>query len=326
MSWAHPDLLWLLAALILLASLDVLWRRHALARCSAVGAGVPNLTSQVSRGRVTLRAFLLWLGLGLGICALVGPRWGASEELHQSQGCDLLVILDCSRSMLANDLYPTRIEAARRKAIDLLQLAPEMRMALMPFAAMPVLRCPLTGDHDALAEMLQDCSPDLFPAENGYQGTAIGDAVLAGIRVLGNKQSDRGQAILVMSDGADDDKAAVTAAAKAAKDAGIPVYGLFFADPQRTVSMVIDGKKEVMDSDRSTLDTLARATGGICVNAGNDPQDIQAIHDHLVSHVTQLPWEEHRRVLMSERYLWLLLPGFALLAIGGALSTRRSIP
>jgi len=308
MSWARPDLLWLLAALLLLAGVNLLWRRRVLAMDAAVGAGVPHLTSRVSRTRVTLRALLLWGGLGLGLCALAGPRWGASDELHRSSGCDLLVVLDCSRSMLANDLYPTRIEAARRKAIDLLRLAPETRMALMPFAAMPVLRCPLTGDHDALAEMLQDCSPDLFPAESGYQGTAIGDAVLAGIRVLG-KQSDRGQAILVMSDGADEDKAAVAAAAAAAKDAGIPVYGLFFADPQRTVSLVIDGKKEVMDSDRTTLDTLA-----------------QTIHDHLVSHVTQLPWEEHRRVVMSERYLWLLLPGIALLAVGSFLSTRRSGP
>jgi Ca-activated chloride channel family protein len=325
MSWARPDLLWLLAALLLLAGANLWWRRRVLAMDAAVGAGVPHLTGRVSRARVTLRALLLWGGLLLGLCALAGPRWGASDELHRSSGCDLLLVLDCSRSMLANDLYPTRIEAARRKAIDLLRLAPETRMALMPFAAMPVLRCPLTGDHDALAEMLQDCSPDLFPAESGYQGTAIGDAVLAGIRVLG-KQSDRGQAILVMSDGADDDKAAVKAAAAAAKDAGIPVYGLFFADPQRTVSLVIDGKKEVMDSDRSTLDTLAHATGGICVNAGNDPQDIQTIHDHLVSHVTQLPWEEHRRVVMSERYLWLLLPGITLLAMGSLLSTRRSGP
>ena len=170
---------------------------------------------------------------------------------------------------------PTRIEAARRKAIDLLRLAPETRMALMPFAAMPVLRCPLTGDHDALAQMLQDCSPELFPAENGYQGTAIGDAVRAGLGVLG-KQSDRGQAILVMSDGADDDKAAVAAAAKAAKSAGIPVYGLFFADPQRKVTLLIDGKEEVMDADRTTLDALAHATGGIVHQCRQRPQGHRA--------------------------------------------------
>jgi Ca-activated chloride channel family protein len=324
MSWAHPHLFWLLAAVLALALISWRWSTRVRRARAGVGAGVAHLSTSVARRRSGIRAVLLWGCLVLGIAALAGPRWGASDELHASRGCDLLVMLDCSRSMLAADLYPSRIEAARRKAIDLLRLAPETRMALMPFAAMPVLRCPLTGDHEALSLMLQDCSPDLFPAENGYQGTAIGAAVQSGLTVLG-KQSDRGQAILVMSDGADDDHAAVDAAAHAAKAAGIPVYGLFFADPERKVTLVIDGKEEVMDADRSTLDLLAKQSGGICVNAGNDPKDIDLIHEHLVSHVTQLPWEEHRRVVMSERYQWLLLPALACLALGLIMPTRRGV-
>jgi len=323
MSWAHPQLLWLIALAGAGGLLSWWWGRQVRRSRAAVGAGVPHLSAGVARHRSAVRALLLWGGLIAGVGALAGPRWGASDELHVSRGCDLLLVLDCSRSMLATDLYPTRIEAARRKAIDLLRLAPETRMALMPFAAMPVLRCPLTGDHDALALMLQDCSPELFPAENGYQGTAIGDAVQAGLTVLG-KQSDRGQAILVMSDGADDDHQAVAAAAKAAKSAGIPVYGLFFADPERKVTLVIDGKEEVMDADRSTLDTLASESGGLCINAGNDPQDIVLLHDHLISHVTQLPWEERRRVVMSERFQWLLLPALVALTLGTLIPTRRA--
>ena len=79
-----------------------------------------------------------------------------------------------------------------------------------------------------------------------------------------------------------------------------------------------------MDADRSTLDQLARETGGVCINAGNDPKDIELIHDHLLAHVTQLPWEEHRRVVMSERFQWFLLPALAFLAIGALMPTRRS--
>jgi Ca-activated chloride channel family protein len=325
MSWAHPQLLWLIALIIAGALLSWWWGCLVRSGRAAVGAGVPHLSDGVARRRLVLRAAMLWGGLLAGVGALAGPRWGAADELHVKRGCDLLLVLDCSRSMLAADLYPTRIQAARRKAIDLLRLAPETRMALMPFAAMPVLRCPLTGDHDALALMLEDCSPELFPAENGYQGTAIGDAVRAGLTVLG-KQSDRGQAILVMSDGADDDRDAVASAAKAAKSAGIPVYGLFFADPERKVTLLIDGKEEVMDADRTTLDTLAGETGGLCINAGNDPKDIELLHDHLISHVTQLPWEERRRVVMSERFQWLLLPALVALTLGTLIPTRRAGP
>jgi Ca-activated chloride channel family protein len=324
MTWSSPHLLWLLAGVALLAALSWWW--HAAVRRSraGIGAGVPHLTGAVGRKREVLRSVLLWSGLALLIVTLAGPRWGIRDEVQSSRGADVLLILDCSRSMLAKDLYPDRLEAARRKAIDLLHLAPETRLALMPFAAVPVLRCPLTGDHNAIEMMLQDCSPALFPAENGYQGTAIGEAIQSGLRVLG-KQSDRGQSILVMSDGADEDTAAVTAAGAAAKALGVPVYGLFFGDPEREVSISIDGKDEVMRADRSTLDTLATTTGGLCVNARSDPEDIRVIHEHLRTHVVQLPWEERRRIVQSEKYQFVLLPAMLLIRLGMLMPTRRRL-
>lgn len=323
MTWANPHLLWLLLGVAAAAALTWWWCRSAQRSRAAVGAGVPHLTGGVGRKREVLRRVLLWGGLALLIVTLAGPRWGAREEVQSSRGADLLLVLDCSRSMLADDLYPNRLEAARRKALDLLHLAPETRLALMPFAAVPVLRCPLTGDHNAIELMLKDCSPALFPAENGYQGTAIGEAVQAGLKVL-NRQTDRGQSILVMSDGADEDKAAVDAAGQAAKALGVPVYGIFFGDPEREVKVVIDGKEQVMSADRSTLDTLATATGGLCVNARSDTEDIKVVHEHLRTHVVQLPWEERRRIVQSEKYQFVLGPAILLIVLGMLVPTRRS--
>jgi Ca-activated chloride channel homolog len=322
MSWAHPHFLWLLLAVVVLIGLTFWWRRSARRSRAALGAGVPHLTAAVGHKRTILRAVLLWSGLTLLIFALAGPRWGAGDEVQSQTGADVLLILDCSRSMLAKDIHPDRLEAARRKVKDLLLLAPETRLALMPFAAVPVLRCPLSGDHSAIESMLEDCTPALFPAENGYQGTAIGDAVQAGLKVLG-KPTDRGQSIIIMSDGADDDKASVDAAAAASKALGIPIYGLFFGDPEREVSIEIDGKNEVMRADRSTLDSLATATAGLCINARTDPEDIRIIHDHMRTHVVQLPWEERRRIVQSERYQLVLLPAFLLIAFGMLIPTRR---
>lgn len=322
MTWGHPLLLALLAAVAALALLRWWWgvaRRRALA---GIGAGVAHLTASVGRRREGVRAVLLWLGLALGCAAIAAPRWGSSEQTRQASGADVLLILDCSRSMLATDLHPNRLEVARRKAQDLLRLAPETRLALMPFAALPVLRCPLTGDHQAVGEMLHDCSPDLFPAEAGYQGTAIGAAVAEGLGILG-RQVERGQAILVMSDGSDPDAEAVQKAGEAAKAAGVPVYGLFLGDTERTVTLSIDGKDEVMRAERTTLDGLATATGAISVNATTGDEDIQALLQHLAATVAQRPWEERQRVVASERYRWLLLPAIALLAAGALLPTRR---
>ncbi len=322
MSWAHPHFLWLLLAVVGVIGLTFWWRHSARRSRAAVGVGVPHLTAGVGHKRTVLRGVLLWSGLSLLIVALAGPRWGAGEEVQSQTGADVLLVLDCSRSMLAEDIHPDRLEAARRKVLDLLRLAPETRLALMPFAGVPVLRCPLSGDHSAIEMMLGDCTPALFPADAGYQGTAIGDAVQAGLKILG-KPTDRGQSIVIMSDGADDDKASVDAAGAAAKALGIPIYGLFFGDPEREVSIVIDGKNEVMRADRTTLDTLATVTGGLCVNARSDPEDIRVVHDHMRTHVVQLPWEERRRMVQSERYQLVLLPAFLLIALGMLIPTRR---
>jgi Ca-activated chloride channel family protein len=283
---------------------------------------VPHLTLAVGRRRERLRAALLWLGLALIALAIAGPRWGMAAQVRRQTGADLLLLLDCSRSMLAADLYPSRIEAARRKAVDLVGIAPETRMALMPFAAVPVLRCPLTGDHEALSRMLKDCSPDLFPAEQGYQGTAIGDAVQEALRVLAHG-AERGQAVLIMSDGSDDDRAAVDRAAKAAKEAGVAVFGLFLGDPDGKATLEIDGKQEAMAATRATLDDLASATGGACVNATTDDADVRALVARIQATVAQRPWESRALITASERYHYPLLPGIALVALGALLPTRR---
>lgn len=324
MTWAFPVLFWLLPALGLLGGLRWWYgQRVALAR-RAVGAGVPHLSAGVARRRGRLRQAALWGGAALATLALAGPRWGAVDTVQRNKGCDLLVVMDCSRSMLAADLHPNRLEVARRKALDFLRIAPETRMALMPFAAIASLRCPLTGDREAIAEMLKDCSPDLFPAEHGYQGTAIGDAVRQGLAILG-KQVERGQAVLVLSDGADDDSDSVGEAITAAKNAGVPVYGIYLGDEARTVTIDIDGRKEVMTPSRATLDELAVGTNALSIPAGLDDGDVRLIHNHLQNNVTQGEWEERRRIVASERYLWLLLPGIALLAFGLLLPTRRRL-
>lgn len=321
----QPHLLWLLLAVVAGAAARWAYGRSVARRQASIGVGVPHLTTGIGRRREDLRQLCLWLGLAALCLALAGPRWGSAEQIRRQTGGDVLLILDCSRSMLASDLYPTRIDAARRKALDLMRIAPETRLALMPFAAIPVLRCPLTGDHNAIEQMLQDCSPDLFPAENGYQGTAIGLSVSEGLKVL-DREAERGQAIVVMSDGSDDDREAVDRAAAAAKAAGVLVFGVFLGDPEGKATLEIDGRREVMSADRSTLDHLAEATGGACVNATDDDADMRALAERIAGSVAQRPWEEHHRVVATDRFRWPLLPGMALIVLGALLPTRRRMP
>jgi Ca-activated chloride channel family protein len=321
-TWSLPHLLWLLPALIALGALRWWWRRVLLRRHAGIGAGLAAHTPGVGRRRERLRGACLALGLAAGALALAGPQWGARDDLERGRGYDLLVALDCSRSMLATDLYPDRMEAARRKALRLVELGADTRLALLPFAALPVLRCPPSGDRAVLAELLGDCSPELFPAESGLQGTAIGAAVREGLTVLA-RQVERGQAILVVSDGIDPDTAAVEAAAAAAKAAGVPVCGLFIGDPERPATVTIDGRTQQVQAQRTTLEQLAAASGGLVVDATLDDTDVLALRAHLDRTVAKGGWQEHRRSIAAERYQWLLVPALALLALGALLPTRR---
>jgi Ca-activated chloride channel family protein len=322
--FAHPHLLWLLAALPLAAALRWWWGGRARQANASIGATVAGLR-RGGGARSAVRAGLLWSGMAVAIAALAGPRWGEAEQVRRASGADLLIAFDCSRSMLATDLFPDRLHLARRKALDLLQQSPDTRVALLPFAAVAALRCPLTGDHLAVATLLDDCDPDLFPAEAGLQGTAIGQAVRTGLDVLA-RESGAGQAILVISDGADPDHDAVREATAAAKKNGVPIYGLFIGDPERSVEVQIDGRPEKMTAERGTLDELAAGTGAITVNATIDDGDVTALAAHLADHLARRPWEERSRTVASERYQMPLIAALLLLAAGWLVPTARRLP
>ena len=320
--FGRAELLWLLPLLLAAAALRWWWSRRLRARQAGIGATAGPQVRSRNPHLVAVRAWCLWLGLGLALLAAAQPRWGNQQVLRIGRGANIVLLLDCSRSMLATDLYPNRIEAARRKAMDLLTSAPEHRMALMPFAALAVLRCPLSGDRIALETMLQDCDPALFPADQGLQGTAIGAAVEDAIDVLAD-HGDRGRAILVCSDGSDPDEEAVAAAAERARSAGIPVYGMFLGDPELDATLVIDGEEVAVPAKRESLDLLAERSGAICVNTTIEDADVRALAEHIREHVSLLPWEERTRTMPSARYLRVLLPANDLNAVGALLPTRR---
>ena len=322
MSWADPLFLMLLLAIPPLALLTWWWRRQLILQQQRVGHGLAPMTASMGRRRAWLRFGLLWSGLALAVVALAGPRWGTGDVTQRATGADVMVVLDCSRSMLATDIYPDRMEAARREILTLLDRGPGLRLGLMPFAGAPALRAPCTGDRSALADLLASCSPDLFPAADGYQGTAIGHAVDMALTVL-TRQVERSQAILVVSDGADPDRDAVAASASRAAAAGVPVLGLFLGNPAAPATITIDGRIQTVTADRASLDLLATTTGGLTVNHTPDDADLDALIHHLDSLGGDRTWEEHRRTSAQERYVFLLAPALLLLGIGALLPTRR---
>ena len=310
---------WYLLLLVPIAMVLAWWFRHRMWHQQAsLGYGNAELRAGWRAGTARLRQVLWFVGLICVAVAALQPRWGEDQRQRDGEGVDIVVLLDCSRSMLAEDIYPNRLEVARRKVTDLLRLAPEHRVALVPFAADAVLRAPLTGDATALTMLLEQCSPALFPR----QGTAIGDAVSYAVDFLGG-QGERGQAILICSDGDDPIAERVEKGLMAATNAGIPVYGLFMGDETQTALISIDGRDQEVSSSRETLNTYAEKTGGVALNTSLDDQDVSILLDHMTRHIATRPWQEMERVIASERYQWVLLPGIACFVLALCMGTAR---
>lgn len=308
---------WLVAALVTGLGAFVLWR-YQVRRHARLGPPAKETSFFTALGRLGLCSTLL--GIVLVVIAVARPRGQPEVSTVRTRGADIAVCLDCSRSMSATDLPPDRMEAARRKILTLVKGDRGHRVALIPFARTPVLRCPPTGDATAVTAMVRDCDPGLFPAEYGLQGTAIGKAVSFAVETLQRDRS-RGQAILVVSDGGDPKPKEVEEAAKAARAAGLSVSGLAIGVAGQTATIPVEGKNVEVPMDPKTLDTLALDTGGIRVSSTLDDKDVQTLLDFFDRASQNRPWEERRRQVASERYQWFLIPGIILIALGILLPT-----
>src|SRR5947199_5213520 len=123
--------------------------------------------------RRTLKNFLLVLAIaGTGI-ALARPQWGETAEISRALGEDILFLVDCSKSMLATDVRPSRLGRAKYAILDFVQRHGSGRVGLVAFAGQAFLQCPLTFDYDAFRESLLDVTEKTIPVP----GTDIGRAL-----------------------------------------------------------------------------------------------------------------------------------------------------
>lgn len=176
MTFAHPQMLWLLAAVLPLLAWFLVWawrKKQAMIAQFVQSRLLAQLTVGVSTRRQKLRLVFLGAAVALILFALARPQLGfAWEEVHQ-RGLDILVAVDTSRSMLATDVAPNRLARAKLAALDLMRAARSDRLGLIAFAGTAFLQCPLTLDDNAFAESVNYLDVDTIP----QGGTAIAEAI-----------------------------------------------------------------------------------------------------------------------------------------------------
>lgn len=225
-SFARPQALWLGALVVLTALLwggYQLWRRN-LAGLLGERQAVEKMASSWSARAAVGRIALLLFAMQCFVFVAAQPQWGEATRRVERQGIDVVLAMDASRSMLAEDVPPSRLEAAASEVNSLLERLSGDRVGLVVFAGFAFTQSPLTSDYGAIRLYIDRLNPASIPA----QGTAIGRAIRESTELLtgggdeGFRRSNN-QLIIVISDGEDHETEPVEAAAAAA-EAGIRVY------------------------------------------------------------------------------------------------------
>jgi Ca-activated chloride channel family protein len=343
--FAYPLALVLLSGLIVLAGLALWARRRRRLALARVGSPMllALLTPAPARGRWR-RGFSLTLGLMLLALGSAGPQWGRDWDAAVAPGRDLVVVLDCSRSMLAET--PSRLERARRALLDLaqeLQKHGGQRVALVTFAGLPRLVCPLTPDMDHFREAVNrsepaGLDPALTPERGGTSGTRIGLGLM--LAVQAHDPRFRGaRDVLLLSDGDDpvrDGEWARGARVAAAQD--IRVYTVGLGNPDSSQASTIptaggpllqDGKEVRTSLDEAPLIEIAQLTGGSYIPAHTRSLPLGRVYLDAVAGQPLREAEDDNLPVYRPRYAWFLLPAFTLLVMAlsaGDGSKKGAVP
>jgi Ca-activated chloride channel family protein len=297
MCFLRPELLWLLLLLPtvgLAAWWGTLRRNRALRRFAGGTERVARFTGEVSAHRRAAKLLLLCLALAAVIVAVSRPQWGSRLEPITRSGVDVVVVIDTSLSMAAEDLAPNRLEQAKHQVDLLLERLAGNRVALVTFAGQSTLACPLTLDHAALRLFL-----DTVEAESvQVAGTALAEALRTGARAFGEEGrgvEPRTRALVLFSDG-EDHEGELEQLPRELKQAGIGLYAMGCGStrgapiPLRDAAGGVSGYKKDREGkvvttrlDESVLEALALESGGRYYRSTPGGQEVEAVVEAIAA-------------------------------------------
>jgi Ca-activated chloride channel family protein len=327
-------LLWAVLAVAALGLYGIWQRRRAL-RLFATGNLLPQLAPPVTWARNLTRLGLVTLALVALVGAAIDPRWGAAEQQVVRRDIDVMVVLDVSRSMLARDIAPDRLERAKLSIRD--DLLPALggdRIGLITFAGVPSVKCPLTSDYGFFRLALEDVTTESAPRG----GTLIGDALRKAADAFPDKL-ETNKVVLLITDGEDHESYPIAAASALWEDHQIPVIAVALGDEREGARIPIGNGRgesyleyegEVVWS-RANFDDLRRV-GSLSplsefVPVGTRNFDLGEIYQRVI--VPKIDFREELRaeeVPLPSRYQPFAFAALALLLVDSFLRDARRRP
>jgi len=297
--------LWLLLPLVI--TLAVLHRQRNRNLTSLISSTVwktvlPGHNPKRSRWRTILRLLAL-LCIGL---ALTRPQWGYKMEEVRQRGLDIIVVLDTSKSMLATDIRPNRLQQAQWAVRDFVRHLKGDRIGLIAFAGSSFLQCPVTVDYAAFTMMLDDLYAGIIPRG----GTAIAQALETAAESF-DRSTEADKVIILITDGEDHDGDPLKMAEKL-KDEDIRLYSIGVGTPEGELipakggGYVKDEQGRVVKStiNETLLEQLARETGGFYVRSAPGDFGLDRIYKLGISSLLQDEQDTRLAKVYEERFGW----------------------
>lgn len=326
--FANPQYLWLLWLLPLLAALFWAAARNRRKRLERFGHFdvLRELMPDVSTGRVKLKFILFCTALALLILAAARPQLGSKLREEKSQGVEMMLVVDVSNSMLAEDFEPNRLERTKYAINKLFDGLQQDRVGLIVFAGEPKVQLPITSDYrmaKAFARRIDTSLADV-------QGTAVGKALeQALLSFSGETAESHSRVIILITDGENHEDDALEVARQAA-EAGIRIYTIGIGTPegapiQINGEFIKDEKGDMVVSklDEKLLQQIAEITGGAYVRSTKQSigldEIVRSINDMEQTEFSTVRFEE-----FNEQYPYLLAVALVLLLVEFVLLDRRN--
>ncbi len=324
----YLHLLWGVVALLLVVIYGFARRRQAMERFASP-ALLGHLASGLSRSRRWFKAVLLLTAGAAIVLGLTDPRYGEYFEELPRRGMDVVFVLDVSRSMLARDIAPTRLERAKQYIRDVLEVMGSDRVGLVTFAGTAAVRCPLTVNYSAMRMSLDEVTTSGVPRG----GSLLGDAIRAAADAFVDNVRDY-KAIIVLSDGEDQDSYPVEAARKVFEERGARVYTVAIGDPDQgaripidqgdqTVYLRYEGQEVWTKMNPQVLRRMAEAAGGAYIPAETRNIDLGQIYTQKIASGAQREFEVTRVRRYHPRYQWPAGLALLLLVVESLVPERR---
>lgn len=328
-SFQHPGFLWLILLIIPVTALYyyALYRK----RKTAALIGEPALVKELTQSYLPKRYFLKFLLITLSIICLViataNPRSAGGKRWVEKNGIDVMIALDVSNSMLADDIPPSRLLRAKQLLNRLLSKLDNNRVGMVLFAGNAYLQMPLTGDLSAASMYINVAAPDLVPT----QGTNIAEALQRSNGAF-NSEEERFKSIVLITDGEEHDDNAISVAEDMAKQ-GVVINCIGMGNPDGTVLVFkntgeikkdAEGNPVITKLNEKLLMSIASKTNGTYYRYENSTDAVDAVTDVIGSMEKRITKDE-TGMEYNSYFIYFLLLAFTFLIIEMMVSDKRHI-